>query len=595
MDVTFADISSAYMAMVPNRPPGKGGADGNTAGSREEVFADKLSSKLKSENTPEDSAATDVSSEQAGVSAGNDGEYDVQKVMQFLSKAMDQENAPAFAAALKTVFLMLSGGDLENASLDASGLTALKKLLVKSGFKEADLEVLMSDLKQESEDNQIPIGDLLDGLFELIPQDQGEKDAASLVYLESSARPFIESILMSLGIPEKKIEQILSDADHKDNGLDLDKIIQELKNIQKTASQNGTEYQSQTADKTISEHLARLEMGVQAASSPQQTDSAPKTLGDVIKIFEKIQDKIQTVSPAASDDSALNAMGKDVGEKNSDLLATVFKGFESGNQEEGRNIFQFDAGQISKAFKSATEKSLPEKAAGKSEDKHSAGLKAEMKHAAHLFEEQSRNRLSRNDSQAGDSENRNTFRQVVSRENSSSELLQSAVSNSRSADPSAATSSVKTPLPVKTLPAHVTHQVEKSIVRAVNQGENILKIQLKPPELGRLMMTIEKSGNSMRVSVVTESLAAREILSTSAADLKSALSNSGVSLERFEVDMNSDFRQSMADAGNQARNQSRRHKNSFQKKMEKDAIEQMGAGPSSAEATGMDSSLHFVA
>ena len=76
-------------------------------------------------------------------------------------------------------------------------------------------------------------------------------------------------------------------------------------------------------------------------------------------------------------------------------------------------------------------------------------------------------------------------------------------------------------------------------------------MQLKPPALGRLVLTIDNSGKNMKVNIVTENVAAREILISNSSELKSVLSNSGVTLERFDVDMNSGFRQSMADAKHQ--------------------------------------------
>ncbi|RLC18646.1 MAG: flagellar hook-length control protein FliK, partial [Deltaproteobacteria bacterium] len=113
---------------------------------------------------------------------------------------------------------------------------------------------------------------------------------------------------------------------------------------------------------------------------------------------------------------------------------------------------------------------------------------------------------------------------------------------------------LKTKASFKNLPNFVTQQVSKNLVRAINQGENILRIQLKPPELGRLLITIDNSGSNIKINIMTENSAAREILTSNVNELRTVLSNSGVNLERFEVDMSSDFRQSMADARNQAWN-----------------------------------------
>jgi flagellar hook-length control protein FliK len=98
------------------------------------------------------------------------------------------------------------------------------------------------------------------------------------------------------------------------------------------------------------------------------------------------------------------------------------------------------------------------------------------------------------------------------------------------------------------LPSHVTGQVGASLARAVSQGDTELKLQLKPPELGRIIMTIDNVGTSLKVSVVTESHAAKEILAAHANELKATLASSGISIGSFDVEMGSDFSQSMADA-----------------------------------------------
>ncbi|SLM29254.1 exported hypothetical protein [Desulfamplus magnetovallimortis] len=101
------------------------------------------------------------------------------------------------------------------------------------------------------------------------------------------------------------------------------------------------------------------------------------------------------------------------------------------------------------------------------------------------------------------------------------------------------------------LPSYVTNQVGKSILRAFNRGESEIRLQLKPAELGRIFMTIDTHGDTLKVSIVTENRAAKELLAGSANDLKATLAGTGINLERFDVEMGSDFSQSMADSREQ--------------------------------------------
>ncbi|WP_187149277.1 flagellar hook-length control protein FliK [Desulforapulum autotrophicum] len=142
------------------------------------------------------------------------------------------------------------------------------------------------------------------------------------------------------------------------------------------------------------------------------------------------------------------------------------------------------------------------------------------------------------------------------------------------------------------LPAHVTSQVGKSLARAVSQGETELKLQLKPPELGRIIMTIDNIGTSLKVSVVTESHVAKEILAAHVNELKATLANSGISIGSFDVEMGSDFSQSMADARHQSKGSgSRRGRNRGA------GIEEIGSDPKIDVRgfAGDAHSLHFVA
>ena len=110
----------------------------------------------------------------------------------------------------------------------------------------------------------------------------------------------------------------------------------------------------------------------------------------------------------------------------------------------------------------------------------------------------------------------------------------------------------------RTLPQYVTRQVGRGLARAVNQGESSLTLQLKPANLGRMIMKIDNAGDSMKVSIMTEHHSAKEILTTHSAELKQVMAGSGISLDNFEVEMSSDFKQSMADAQAQS--------NAFQQK-----------------------------
>ena len=146
----------------------------------------------------------------------------------------------------------------------------------------------------------------------------------------------------------------------------------------------------------------------------------------------------------------------------------------------------------------------------------------------------------------------------------------------------------------RTLPNHVMQQVSRGLGRAVEQGESSLTLQLKPAALGRLIMKIDNLGTSMKVSVLTEHHTAKEMLTSHAGELKQVMASAGISLDQFEVDMSSDFKQSLADANPQFGSGGQNKKNNSQ------ALGTVAGEPevTTVTQTGkstVDNGVHFVA
>ena len=104
----------------------------------------------------------------------------------------------------------------------------------------------------------------------------------------------------------------------------------------------------------------------------------------------------------------------------------------------------------------------------------------------------------------------------------------------------------------RTLPAYVLNQVGRQIIRSHQNGMNQLELQLKPPHLGRIQMQIYHSGDTIRVSIVTEQIAAREILIAHAGELRTHLTEQGMRVEKIDIQFDQSFDQSMANARHEA-------------------------------------------
>lgn len=106
-------------------------------------------------------------------------------------------------------------------------------------------------------------------------------------------------------------------------------------------------------------------------------------------------------------------------------------------------------------------------------------------------------------------------------------------------------------------------------------------------------MSIDHNGNGIKISVITEHQSAKDILAANVNEIKTMLSSSGISLESFEVDMSSDFQQSMADARAQGQSGGKKQtKRGSGDDAQEEAADHLTEHSAAINNSG---SLHFVA
>jgi len=95
-------------------------------------------------------------------------------------------------------------------------------------------------------------------------------------------------------------------------------------------------------------------------------------------------------------------------------------------------------------------------------------------------------------------------------------------------------------------PSNVIENVGKEISSFLQRGDRILKLQLKPHELGTVTIEMDTKENIVKLSVVAQTSAAKEMFLANHNDLRRVLEGHGVKLEGLNVQMNSNFDQSTA-------------------------------------------------
>lgn len=104
-------------------------------------------------------------------------------------------------------------------------------------------------------------------------------------------------------------------------------------------------------------------------------------------------------------------------------------------------------------------------------------------------------------------------------------------------------------------PPNVVETVGKEIAAFLQRGERMLRIQLKPAELGTVNIEMDTKENVIKLSIVPETSSARELFLSNHNELRRVLEGHGIRLENLEIQMNDGFAQSMANGDHQSARQ----------------------------------------
>ena len=83
---------------------------------------------------------------------------------------------------------------------------------------------------------------------------------------------------------------------------------------------------------------------------------------------------------------------------------------------------------------------------------------------------------------------------------------------------------------------------------AIRRGENQVRLQLKPPDLGSIQLDMVMKDHVLKVAMITEHHAVKELLMSHVQELREALVDQGVELQRIDINIDHHFGQSLANA-----------------------------------------------
>ena len=471
----------------------------------------------------------------------------------------------AFLEQLKKKMMAL-GLPLDQFTANDQALSVFGKLLVGAGFKQQEVKALLADLKEQSgRQGGVLVSDVFKAASRLTPTNSRTHDMAEL---DISALPYVETILSALGMPPDQIQQILADVKSTD-GIDIEGLISNLK--QKLSS---VDYQPSDMGKTSKEDLFEMMKRIGLTSASESVDSleAKQAIlasgkGENVNALN-LQSGSLTLGKFVAALEARLAADQPIGQQNVGLQSTtgdkaaVNEFFQNlttvqnhvDGKVEAATTISVGAGQALKVTETRQEKGLqrdrasfpganskeasasPLSSSGKtvladtdlnSDSQGLMGKNSAKKESALLMS------LVKNDDK-GTAERDALANNAFVKELKTAETPVGSTSNA-GASP-------------RTLPGYLLDQVSRQIIRLRQANQQEITLQLKPPHLGRMKMSIEPGSGGIKVNIIVEQHATRDMLLSQSNDLKAALTEQGLQLDKIDVETQADFERSMAHA-----------------------------------------------
>jgi hypothetical protein len=415
--------------------------------------------------------------------------------------------------------LMSLGTPLKEMSLSREALPDLKKILVAEGYSESEVTGFLKKLLNGRPWHEIKVTELLERLAELKALfDKKSQDPA----LEVSAVPYLKAILSRLGLDHQEVNRAMEQARAEGGRLDLKRLVRNLKGILRALPEENQPGADGKAAQDIKDMLAR--MGIVDKASKID---GPISLERFVRILE--QRVASLIPPALSKtqiENHVNALlgnvlapSKQKGGKSSieSLYANKLKALSDSDSKGNRPLKEIAEGLKNSASQ--------EKRAGEGIEKLIEAVQGAR------------------------------GKKAIDQNKANSPYWVREAMMDRAPASDAGIRQGARPLPL-----YVVNQVARQISLSLQRGENNIRLQLKPPQLGAIQIDMHMKDSVLKIGMITENNSVKEFLISSIQELRETLLQQGVKLDRIEVQVNYNLGQSMA--------QARRGQNGFQRQRE---------------------------
>ena len=439
--------------------------------------------------------------------------------------------------------LLAQGKPLSKTFLRENDLPLIKTFLLQCGFPHEKVEQFLKDLKSNNSNGEYNLSQIFLKITELDKQKREENPDKTV---DPSTIPYIESILRDFNLSAKELDSVLSKARTEDGGLDLYKLTEGLKGINGRGPLKDKVVVDQNLSRQISEKMELIGMNM-----PKKAKTDQIGLEDFITSLEQITEKAgkeKNVSPDIK-----NTLGKiseraKLSEQKSEFASSLKV---SSNYDFTEPLLKEKADK--KGHNVDTKKVLPSLEKSKSGKNESISSFIKQKEVKVKNYAGPHTNTSNRSEKADMLPNVNKQTELISPINEKGYHANTEAGQINASENSEAfsfTNMLKTveqgEKPLRGyIPVTLVDQVGKQISKSILRGDQFVTLQLKPPDLGKVNIKIDIKDHNLKLSMTAEHHTAKELLLNNIHELKEALVQHGVKLEKVDVQINHNFGQSL--------------------------------------------------
>jgi len=456
--------------------------------------------------------------------------------------------------------LLAKGKPLQQISLNGKDISILERFLCQCGFSEEKAKSFLRELVESNPRREINLSQFFRKVSEL---DEYKRKMHLAVNLEPSVIPYIESALRACGVTPKQLDHAFGAARAEAGGLNLHKLATELKEISAKIGAQGNNLPNKLKLDQFVKALEGLINRVAVSKGGVPGDQIKPDHQVLHQVSAKL-DGIGKVTPHQGTGGQISMKDFIIGHEtmmhkgnqvSTDIRDTIGQIVERAVIAEEKEGFLSPALSLSK-LKLTNHHGRENIATHGRVDKKESFL-SPLKSEGHVHVKNGEQKIG--SPYPGGKDGlpsgldvgkgvRNGAEEEVYSVTSKTKItnMPHPVSSSAFSETITGAKENQKPLVRDFLPAYLVDQVGKQVARSVLRGERAIRLQLKPPELGAVKVEMDIKGSILRLGMITESSSVKELLLSNVHELREALAEQGVKLERLDVHINDDSNQSLA-------------------------------------------------